>query len=92
MLAPAAPYTPGADEEAVSVSPIRRAIAEHMVRSKHTSPHATTMGEVDITNIARWIERHKDDFKQREAKDKEGQRRAAEALEKAMKKLREQLK
>jgi hypothetical protein len=28
----------------------------------------------------------------REAKDKEGQRRAAEALEKAMKKLREQLK
>ncbi|HEY7358174.1 MAG TPA: dihydrolipoamide acetyltransferase family protein [Ktedonobacterales bacterium] len=63
---PAAPYTPGADEEVVPVSPIRRAIAEHMVRSKHTSPHATTMVEVDVTNIARWIERNKDDFKQRE--------------------------
>ena len=64
--APAAPYTPGADEEAVPVSPIRRAIAEHMVRSKHTSPHATTMVEVDMTNIARWIDRNKDEFKQRE--------------------------
>ncbi|HEU5369435.1 MAG TPA: dihydrolipoamide acetyltransferase family protein [Ktedonobacterales bacterium] len=63
---PAAPYTPGADEEVVPVSPIRRAIAEHMVRSKHTSPHATTMIEVDVTNIARWIERNKDEFKQRE--------------------------
>ncbi len=63
---PAAPYTPAADEEVVPVSPIRRAIAEHMVRSKHTSPHATTMVEVDMTNIARWIERNKDEFKQRE--------------------------
>ncbi|HEY7347312.1 MAG TPA: dihydrolipoamide acetyltransferase family protein [Ktedonobacterales bacterium] len=64
--APAAPYTPAADEEVLLVSPIRRAIAEHMVRSKHTSPHATTMIEVDMTNIARWIERNKDEFKQRE--------------------------
>jgi 2-oxoglutarate dehydrogenase complex dihydrolipoamide succinyltransferase (E2) component len=63
---PAAPYTPAADEEIMPVSPIRRAIAEHMVRSKHTSPHATTMVEVDVTNIARWIERNKDEFKQRE--------------------------
>ncbi len=64
--APAAPYIPGADEEVLPVSPIRRAIAEHMVRSKHTSPHATTMVEVDMTNIARWIERNKDEFKRRE--------------------------
>jgi pyruvate/2-oxoglutarate dehydrogenase complex dihydrolipoamide acyltransferase (E2) component len=64
--APAAPYVPKEDEELLPVSPIRRAIAEHMVRSKHTSPHATTMVEVDVTNIARWIERSKDDFKRRE--------------------------
>ncbi len=63
---PAAPYQPKEDEELLPVSPIRRAIAEHMVRSKHTSPHATTMVEVDVTNIARWIERSKDEFKQRE--------------------------
>jgi 2-oxoglutarate dehydrogenase complex dihydrolipoamide succinyltransferase (E2) component len=64
--APAAPYTPKEDEEIMPVSPIRRAIAEHMVRSKHTSPHATTMVEVDVTNIARWIERTKEEFKRRE--------------------------
>jgi 2-oxoglutarate dehydrogenase complex dihydrolipoamide succinyltransferase (E2) component len=66
VAAPAAPYLPKEDEELVPVSPIRRAIAEHMVRSKHTAPHATTMVEVDVTNIARWIERNKDDFKRRE--------------------------
>lgn len=66
VSAPAAPYTPKEDEELLPVSPIRRAIAEHMVRSKHTSPHATTMVEVDVTNIARWIERNKDEFKRRE--------------------------
>jgi 2-oxoglutarate dehydrogenase dihydrolipoamide succinyltransferase (E2 component) len=66
VAAPAAPYTPAADEEVVPVSPIRRAIAEHMVRSKHTSPHATTLVEVDMTSIARWIERNKDEFKRRE--------------------------
>lgn len=64
--APAAPYTPKEDEEIMPVSPIRRAIAEHMVRSKHTSPHATTMVEVDVTNIAKWIERNKEEFKRRE--------------------------
>ncbi len=64
--APTAPYTLKADEEALTVSPIRRAIAEHMVRSKHTSPHATTMVEVDMTNIARWIERNREEFKRRE--------------------------
>ncbi len=64
--APAAPYIPREDEEIMPVSPIRRAIAEHMVRSKHTSPHATTMVEVDMTNIAKWIDRNREEFKRRE--------------------------
>ncbi len=37
-----------------------------MVRSKHTAPHATTLVEVDMSNLARWLERNKDAFKQRE--------------------------
>jgi pyruvate/2-oxoglutarate dehydrogenase complex dihydrolipoamide acyltransferase (E2) component len=41
-------------------------IAEHMVRSKHTSPHATTVFEVDMTNLARWLAANKDAFRQRE--------------------------
>lgn len=56
----------GADEELVTPSRMRLAIAEHMVRSKRTSPHATTMVEVDMTNIAKWLEKNKDEFKRRE--------------------------
>ena len=60
------PTTAGPDEEVVTPSRMRLAIAEHMVRSKHTSPHATTMVEVDMTNIAKWLEKNKEDFKRRE--------------------------
>lgn len=63
---PAAPAVAGADEELVEPSRMRLAIAEHMVRSKHTSPHATTVVEVDMTNIAKWLERNKEEFKRRE--------------------------
>lgn len=63
---PAQPTTVGADEELVTPSRMRLAIAEHMVRSKRTSPHATTVVEVDMTNIAKWLEKNKQDFRQRE--------------------------
>ncbi len=64
---PAPPETiPGDDEELLIPSRMRLAIAEHMVRSKRTSPHATTVVEVDMTNIARWLEKNKGAFKQRE--------------------------
>jgi len=52
--------------EVVTPSRMRLAIAEHMVRSKRTSPHATTVVEIDMTNIAKWLEKNKEDFKQRE--------------------------
>jgi pyruvate/2-oxoglutarate dehydrogenase complex dihydrolipoamide acyltransferase (E2) component len=45
---------------------MRLAIAEHMVRSKRTAPHATTVVEVDMTNIAKWLEKNKDEFRRRE--------------------------
>jgi len=65
--APAAPPTiAGEDVEIVTPSRMRLAIAEHMVRSKRTSPHATTVMEVDMTNIAKWLEKNRDDFKRRE--------------------------
>jgi len=63
---PAPVTTAGVDEEIITPSRMRLAIAEHMVRSKRTSPHATTVVEVDMTNIARWLEKNKDAFKQRE--------------------------
>ena len=64
--APAAPTMASEDEEVVTPSRMRLAIAEHMVRSKRTSPHATTVMEVDMTNIAKWLEKHKDEFRRRE--------------------------
>jgi pyruvate/2-oxoglutarate dehydrogenase complex dihydrolipoamide acyltransferase (E2) component len=63
---PAPPVTFTAGDEVITPSPARRAIAEHMVRSKRTSPHATTLVEVDMTNLARWLDHHKDEFKRRE--------------------------
>lgn len=66
QLPPAPPIPVFADDEVITPSPARRVIAEHMVRSKHTSPHATTLVEVDMTNLGRWLDRHKDEFKQRE--------------------------
>lgn len=60
---PTVSYVPGEDEEVITPSRMRLAIAEHMVRSKRTSPHATTMVEVDMTSIARWLAKYKEDFK-----------------------------
>ena len=46
---PPEPPRPGAR---VPLSPMRRSIAEHMVRSRQTSPHAWTMVEVDMSGVA----------------------------------------
>ncbi|MBX3005651.1 MAG: 2-oxo acid dehydrogenase subunit E2 [Anaerolineales bacterium] len=50
------PQFPPAFPEAIpgtvmKLNPVRRAIAEHMVRSKHTSPHVTTVMEVDMSRV-----------------------------------------
>jgi pyruvate/2-oxoglutarate dehydrogenase complex dihydrolipoamide acyltransferase (E2) component len=53
-------------DQIIELTPMRRMIAEHMVRSKRTSPHATTVHEVDMTNVVRWREGVKDEFQRRE--------------------------
>jgi len=63
--APAAPKLDGKREELVKLSVMRRSIAEHMVRSLATSPHAWTLQEVDVTNLVRYREAEKDSFKAR---------------------------
>jgi 2-oxoglutarate dehydrogenase E2 component (dihydrolipoamide succinyltransferase) len=45
---------------------MRRLIADHMVRSKHTSPHVTSFSEADVTNLVQWRERVKNEFEKRE--------------------------
>jgi 2-oxoisovalerate dehydrogenase E2 component (dihydrolipoyl transacylase) len=67
--APAPTPTPatvdGKREELVKLSVIRKSIAEHMVRSLQTSPHAWTLQEVDVTNLVRYRESEKESFKSR---------------------------
>jgi 2-oxoglutarate dehydrogenase E2 component (dihydrolipoamide succinyltransferase) len=45
---------------------VRRMIADHMVMSKHTSPHVTTLVEVDMTKLVKWREKNKEAFFKRE--------------------------
>ena len=42
---------------------MRRMIADHMVMSKHTSPHVTSFVEADVTNLVNWRNKIKDKFK-----------------------------
>src|SRR5207302_6036172 len=49
--APAPQRVDGKREELVKLSVMRKSIAEHMVRSLATSPHAWTLQEVDVTNL-----------------------------------------
>ena len=48
--------------EVLPLNPVRRAIAEHMVLSKHTSPHVTTVMEVDLSRVVNHRQANKEQF------------------------------
>jgi len=52
--------------EIIEMDRMRKLIADHMVRSKHTSPHVTSFTEADVTNMVMWRERVKKEFEKRE--------------------------
>ena len=52
----------GVREEVVPMSPIRKKTAEHMVLSRRTSAHVTTVFEVDLTRVVDIYHREKDRF------------------------------
>src|SRR6188474_1681573 len=52
--------------EIIEMDRMRKLIAEHMVRSKHTSPHVTSFTEADVTNLVLWRDKVKKDFEKRE--------------------------
>lgn len=54
------------DVEIIEMDRMRRLIADHMVMSKHTSPHVTSFVEADVTNIVMWREEIKKSFEKRE--------------------------
>jgi 2-oxoglutarate dehydrogenase E2 component (dihydrolipoamide succinyltransferase) len=51
--------------EVVPMSPIRRKTAEHMVLSKRTSAHVSTVFEIDMTRVDQLRAKHKAAFEQR---------------------------
>lgn len=46
----------------VQLTQARRIIAERMVESRHTAPHAWSMVEIDVTDVWKWRLREKDRF------------------------------
>jgi 2-oxoglutarate dehydrogenase E2 component (dihydrolipoamide succinyltransferase) len=63
---PASAMTPGgAPTAVVPMSPIRRKTAEHMVLSKRTSAHVSTVFEVDMTRVDQLRQKHKTAFEER---------------------------
>src|SRR5215204_4181726 len=52
--------------EIIEMDRMRKLIADHMVRSKHTSPHVTSFTEADVTNMVMWRDKVKKEFEKRE--------------------------
>jgi len=63
---PATPVSTDGGDEVIEMSRLRKLIAEHMVKSKQVSAHVTNMIEVDVSNVANWRNRVKDDFLKKE--------------------------
>ena len=59
------PPKPQAGDRVEQMSIMRKKIAEHMVLSRRTSAHVTTVYEIDMTRVAKLREEHRDEFYQR---------------------------
>ena len=59
---PSSPVTPIAGDHLIKHTVIRKQIAEHMVMSKHTSPHVLTVMEADMSRVAKHRSMNKDIF------------------------------
>lgn len=64
IATPSISVNPG--DEVIEMDRMRKLISEHMVMSKHTSPHVTSFVEADVTNLVRWRNKVKGEFQKRE--------------------------
>ena len=60
------PIVQSGQDEIIEMDRMRKLIAEHMVKSKHTSPHVTSFVEADVSAMVQWRNSMKDDFLERE--------------------------
>lgn len=56
----------GAGDEIIEMDRMRKMISDHMVMSKHVSPHVTSFVEADVTNLVQWRDKVKKEFEKRE--------------------------
>ena len=64
-LAPAPATRPAEGDRVEPMTLMRKKIAEHMVQSRRTSAHVTTVYEIDMTAVAKLRDQHKDPFLER---------------------------
>ena len=64
ITSPSIPVMEG--DEIIEMDRMRKMISDHMVMSKHVSPHVTSFVEADVTNIVNWRNKVKDEFLKRE--------------------------
>ncbi len=57
------------DTEIIEMDRMRKLISSHMTMSKQTSAHITSFVEADMTNIVKWRNKVKAEFKQREGQN-----------------------
>lgn len=62
----AVPVSINGGDEIVEMDRMRKLIAGYMVSSQQTSAHVYSFIEVDVTNIVKWRDKHKNDFEKRE--------------------------
>lgn len=55
-----------AGDEIMDMDRMRKMISDHMVMSKHVSPHVTSFVEADVTNIVLWRDKAKKEFEKRD--------------------------
>ena len=59
------PVNRNGNVEIIEMDRMRRLIADHMVMSKHVSPHVTSFVEADVTELFRWRNKVKKEFQER---------------------------
>ncbi len=83
ITAPAVSVNAG--DEVIEMDRMRKLIADHMVMSKHVSPHVTSFVEADVTNLVNWRNKMKGVFQKNEGEKLTFTPLIIEALVKAIK-------
>ncbi len=74
----------GAEDSVIELTPIRRRIAQNMVRSKFTAPHAWLVMETDVTEMVRLRSKLREEFRASEGADLTYMAFAAKAICRAL--------